>query len=115
MTDMKLSAFVRIGCILYGILQLSGLIDVLLEPEDTLKYVYGGILDGSCCKFCIYRFKNYHVFIVDIKRYVDLPMLQVWYIVFVPLLSLFLIVGGILVSIYSIQIHIHFLQYFDCQ
>lgn len=45
--DMKLSVFVRIGSILYGLLQFSGLIDVLLEPEETLAYVYGGILVGK--------------------------------------------------------------------
>lgn len=47
MADVKLSAFVQIGGILYGIMQFSGLVDVLLEPEKTLKYVYGAIYDGK--------------------------------------------------------------------
>lgn len=48
MTDnVKLSAFVRLGSILYGIVQFSSLVDVLLEPERTLKYVYGAVFDGE--------------------------------------------------------------------
>ncbi|XP_063700413.1 uncharacterized protein LOC134830767 [Culicoides brevitarsis] len=85
--DLKLSAFVRIGSILYGIVQFSGLVDALLEPRETLEYVYGGLLN-------------------DITRYVDLPVLLLWYIIFVPFWGLLLVAGAVLKNSKIIEIYL---------
>uniref|UniRef100_A0A336KV89 CSON015570 protein n=1 Tax=Culicoides sonorensis TaxID=179676 RepID=A0A336KV89_CULSO len=74
MLNVNFSTLIRIGSILYGLLQFSLIIDVLLEPEETLKYCYGA-------------------FYLDIQRYVEISVLMAWYIVFVPVLNLLLIVG----------------------
>lgn len=47
MSNIKLSAFIRVGTILYSLTQFSSLVDVLLEPDKTLKYAYGSLYYGN--------------------------------------------------------------------
>lgn len=51
----------------------------------------------QCHDFELEDLLFYIISIIDIRRYVELPVLQTWFIVFVPVLSLLLIVGGIVV------------------